>query len=97
MITKDCFFSIYSSYKYLPHASAAVLPFSLKHSSLEYLSSRKGKLFLQRITLHPSVPSAHFVMESIEEEFVHSQYGQGYFADVDAIREQEYPLLNGIA
>ena len=37
------------------------------------------------------------MMESIEEDFVHSQYGHGYFADVDAIREQEYPLLNGIA
>lgn len=97
MITKDCFFSIYSSYKYLPYGSAAALPLSLKHSSLHYLSPRKGKLFSQRITLHPTVPSAHFMMESIEDELVHSQYGQGYFADVDAIREQEYPLLNGIA
>lgn len=23
-------------------------------------------------------------------------YGQGYLADVDAIRQQEYPLLNGM-
>ncbi|KAJ6081402.1 hypothetical protein N7499_006276 [Penicillium canescens] len=35
------------------------------------------------------------MMESIEEEFVHSRYGQGYSADTDTIREHEYPLLNG--
>ncbi|KAJ6050125.1 hypothetical protein N7444_006841 [Penicillium canescens] len=34
-------------------------------------------------------------MESIEEEFVYSRYGQGYSADTDTIREHEYPLLNG--
>ncbi|KAJ6019816.1 hypothetical protein N7522_000524 [Penicillium canescens] len=37
------------------------------------------------------------MMESIDEEFVHFRYGQGYFADTDAIREQWYPLLNGVA
>jgi molybdenum cofactor sulfurtransferase len=37
------------------------------------------------------------MMESIEEEFVHSRYGQGYSADTDTIREHEYPLLNGMA
>lgn len=34
---------------------------------------------------------------STEEVFSHSQYAQGYFADTDVIREQEYPLLNGMA
>lgn len=28
---------------------------------------------------------------------VHPEYSQGYSTDVDRIREQEYPLLNGMS
>lgn len=33
--------------------------------------------------------------ESTFQESVHPKYSQGYSADVDIIRDQEYPLLNG--
>lgn len=78
-------------------ASVAVRSFSLKQLSLESLSPRKGNLFSQNNILHSSIESTQPMMESIEEESIHSQYGQRYPANMDAIREHEYPLLNGIA
>lgn len=33
--------------------------------------------------------------ESSFQGSVHPKYSQGYSADVDIIRDQEYPLLNG--
>jgi molybdenum cofactor sulfurtransferase len=35
------------------------------------------------------------MVESTFQGSTHSKYSQGYSADVDIIREQEYPLLNG--
>jgi hypothetical protein len=36
-------------------------------------------------------------MDSGPEQCRHGKYGQGYFVDVDALREQEYPLLSRMA
>lgn len=37
------------------------------------------------------------MVESTFQGSIHSNYSQGYSADVDIIRDQEYPLLNGIS